>query len=340
MQKITIIFSTSISKEALDKLPFGVYVINKDGIVKFFNKQMTKISGVKQAKEIEGQNVFKVPTYREYGLIEYIKKGLKGEPFKIEGIKYVSYIGKKESYRNYWGIPIKNKDGQVEKLLCLTEDATAKYRLERQIKEVLKEREALLREVNYRVKNNMQIVYSLLNLRSLNIRDKNALRLIEESKSQIKSMLLIHEMLYQSKSLVKINLKEYVNELVDNLFNVYWVDRAQITKKICIDNITLSLDKTIPCGLIINELVSNSLKYAFPNNKKGEISVKLTLKDESSYELVVSDNGIGLPKKRNIKIIETLGLELIDVLVKQIYGRLEIISKKGTYVKINFPVNI
>ena len=111
-----------ISKEALDELPFGVYVINNKGILEFVNKEMVKISGVKEALEVEGQNILKIPTYKKYGLVEYIESGLKGEAFKIEGIKYVSHIGKKETIRSYWGIPIKDEDGKTIKLLCIIDD--------------------------------------------------------------------------------------------------------------------------------------------------------------------------------------------------------------------------
>lgn len=326
-----------LSREALDNLPFGVYIVNKQGIVEFFNKEMVNISGVKQAQEIEGQNVLKVPTYKKYGLDKYIKQGLKGEPFKIEGIKYVSYVGEKESIRSYWGIPIKNEQGKVVKLLCITEDITKQKRNEEQIKKDLKEKEVLVSEINHRVKNNMQIVYSLLNMQSLNIKDKKALELIEESKNQIKSMLLIHENLYQAGDLAEINFKDYINSLINNLFKVFWVDESRITKSIVVDNVTLSIKKAIPSALIINELVSNSLKYAFPDKRKGVIQIKLTGKDEKNIELIVKDNGVGLARLPDFKNLKTLGLELVNTLTKQLKGKLIINNKNGVETKIIFP---
>ena len=328
-----------ISKEVLDELPFGVYVINKDGKLEYVNKEMVKISGVKGEKDLEGQNILKIPTYKKYGLIEYIKRGLLGKPFKIEGIKYVSHVGKKESIRSYFGIPIKDSFGKVDKLLCIIEDVSAEKNLQAQIKERLKERDVLLKEINHRVKNNMQIIYSILNLQSLKIKDKNALNLLEESKGQIKSMLLVHERLYNFNDLSKIDFGEYIDELVEGLFNLYLIDKTRITKKIETENIYLNINKAIPCALIINELVSNSFKYAFPDNRKGEVAVSIKMK-EDNYELIISDDGVGISKKNNLEIINSLGFELVDSLIKQIYGHMEVGGAPGTKYIIKFPINV
>ncbi len=330
----------SISKESLDILPFGVYIINKKGIVEFLNTKMAKISGVKEVKKIEGQNVFEIPTYKKYGLIKYIKQGLSGKPFRVEGLKYISYVGKKESIRSYYGIPIKNKKGAVVKLLCIIEDITRKKRNEIIIKNALREKEVLLKEIHHRIKNNMQIIYSLLNLQSHNIKDKGALELIKESQNQIRSMLMIHEDLYQSDNLAKIDFNNYVNNFIINLFDVYRIDRTLIKKQINIKKIFLKINLAIPCALIINELVSNSLKYAFPNGRKGKIFIKLSKVNKIYYELVVGDNGVGLPKNINFKKKNSLGLNLVSTLIKQIYGKLEIKRNKGTRFIIKFPKNI
>ena len=327
-------------KETLDNLPFGVYIIDSEGTLEYVNKAMIKISGVDNERLLLGQNIFEIPTYSEYGLTDYIEKGIKGEPFKIEGIKYISYVGKKKSIRSYFGIPIKNKNGKVEKLLCLIDDITPQRSLEKQIREALKERNVLLREINHRVKNNMQIIYSIINLQSLKIKDRQALALIEESKNQIKSMLAVHERLYKSRDLSRINFQEYINELVSRLFDLFWVDKTQIKKIIEAEDIYLSVDKAIPCALIINELISNAIKYAFPGKRKGKIKVIFKRADASDYQLTVSDNGVGMPTVKNKKIIESLGLELVDSLVKQIYGQLKIKSVHGTTFTINFPENL
>jgi len=137
----------NLSREALDNLPFGAYVIDKEGKILFFNQEMAKISGVEEGKDVEGQNVFEVPSYQKYGLIEFIKQGLNGQPFTIKGIQYVSHVGKKESFRDYYGIPIKNAAGEVETLLCLVEDTTRRRELEEQVIADLREKERLLEQL-------------------------------------------------------------------------------------------------------------------------------------------------------------------------------------------------
>ena len=145
----------NLSKEALDNLPFGAYVVDNEGIILFFNKEMVRISGVKKAEEIEGQNVFDIPSYQKYGLIEYIKRGLDGKPFRLKGIQYISHVGKRESFRDYYGIPIKNEQGKVEKLLCIVEDTTQRKLLENQVIEEIEEKEAMITEIRNRLDTDM-----------------------------------------------------------------------------------------------------------------------------------------------------------------------------------------
>lgn len=152
----------SLSREALDNLPFGAYVIDKDGTILFFNKKMAEISGVEEGKRVEGQNVFKVPSYKKYGLLQFIERGLKGEPFQIKSIQYISHVGKKESFRDYYGIPIKDKQGKVEKLLCIVEDATTRRRLENQVVDDLDEKREMLRAIRDRVNEDMQRIGDVL----------------------------------------------------------------------------------------------------------------------------------------------------------------------------------
>ncbi len=152
----------NLSKEALDNLPFGAYVIDDEGIILFFNKEMTRISGVEEAKEIEGQNVFDVPSYQKYGLLQYIKRGLEGSPFRLKGIQYISHVGKKESFRDYYGIPIKNEKGEVEKLLCIVEDTTQRKILENQVVEEIEEKEKMITEIRDRLDKDMNRINDVL----------------------------------------------------------------------------------------------------------------------------------------------------------------------------------
>lgn len=152
----------NLSREALDNLPFGAYVIDKDGTILFFNKEMARISGVDEGSEVEGQNVFKVPSYKKYGLLTFIKRAFAGNPFRIKGIQYVSHVGNKESFRDYYGIPIKNSKGDVEKLLCIVEDTTMRRELEEQVIADLEEKEELLKDIRSRVDRDMYKVNEVL----------------------------------------------------------------------------------------------------------------------------------------------------------------------------------
>lgn len=210
-----------------------------------------------------------------------------------------------------------------------------------QVKQSLREKEVLLKEVHHRVKNNLQIIHSMLNLQMPYIKDEQAIALFKESENRIFSMALIHEKLYQSESLAKINLPEYIQNLVDNLFLSYGASERTINPKICVENAALSIDTVIPCALIINELVSNSLKYAFPNSLKcadrtGEIYVGLCHDSENRFKLTVGDNGIGLSKELEIQNCESLGLKLVSVLVKQLKGSIQIGTNGGTEIAITF----
>jgi len=145
----------SLSREAMDTLPFGAYVVDKNGKILFFNKEMARISGVEEGKKIEGQNILEIPSYKKYGLLEFIQRGLEGRPFRIKGIQYVSHVGKKESYRDYYGIPIKDEKGNPDKLLCIVEDTTLRRELEEQVVADIEEKEGILKEVRARIDTDM-----------------------------------------------------------------------------------------------------------------------------------------------------------------------------------------
>ncbi len=330
-------FILTMSDEALDNLPFGAYVINKEGIIEFFNKEMAMISGVKEPDVIVGQNVFEIPTYKKYGLIEFIKRGLEGKPLRIKGIQYVSHVGKKESFRDYYGIPIKNEQGEVVRLLCLVEDATKRRQLEEQVVADLRDKEALLSEISHRAKNNMRLTNSILNLQAANIKDEEALRLIEEGKHQIKSMMMIQEKIYQESDSARINFREYLSDLVDKLFVMYNADKKTVKYKLTIGDLKLGADQAVPCALIVNELVSNALKYAFTDKRKGEINISLKEAGADSFVLDVDDNGAGFADATNISASSSLGIRLVKTMVEEMGGDLDITDRQGIKVRIRFP---
>ena len=204
--------------------------------------------------------------------------------------------------------------------------------------QLLIEKEQLLKEIHHRVKNNLQIVSSLLNLQSDNIVDEKYLELIKESQNRINSMALVHEMLYKSVDLSKVDLKEYIEILTGSVNMSY----STPTKAISFSNdieagIFLEVDMMIPIGLMLNEILSNSFKYAFPEKEKGIISIKLK-HDKNNIKMIVFDNGIGLKKNFDIKKQGSLGMQLIHMLGEQIDAGISVTSEKGTHYEINFTI--
>lgn len=218
----------------------------------------------------------------------------------------------------------------------LQAEITSRKRAENQIKVSLQEKEVLLKEIHHRVKNNLQIISSLLNIQSEYIQEKEVLEMFKVSQNRIGSMALIHEKLYQSKDLARIEFAEYIQDLVANLFFLYEIDSSVVALKLNIDNVFLSIDAAIPCGLIINELVVNSLKHAFPTGNSGEISIGFHSDNEKKITLLVSDNGIGLAPDFDLKSTASLGLQLVDDLINQLSGTVELNRNHGTEFKIKF----
>lgn len=199
-----------------------------------------------------------------------------------------------------------------------------------------KSKELLLKEIYHRVKNNLQIVISLLNLQSQKTKDKNVIDIFKDSQNRIKSMALIHEKLYKSKDFTGINMNEYIHDLTINLFHTYGINPDNIKLIIDIDNISLGLDIANPIGLIVTELVSNALKHAFPPGNKGELFISLHSDGKGTFILLVRDNGIGFPKDIDFMKTETLGMQLVTNLVGQINGIIELETSTGTEFKISF----
>jgi len=207
-----------------------------------------------------------------------------------------------------------------------------------QIKGSLQEKEVLLKEIHHRVKNNLQVISSLLNLQLGYIEDKHGIEIFKESQNRVKSMALIHEKLYESKDLSRIDFAEYIRSLTASLFRSYGVSPGAITLKINGDDVLLGIDTAIPCALIINELISNSLKHAFPARKEGKIRITLRSDNDDKFTLIISDNGVGFSKDLDFRNTETLGLQLVMTLVQQLKGTIELDRSSGTEFKITFAL--
>jgi len=227
--------------------------------------------------------------------------------------------------------------GEPEYLVAIYSDITERKRAENVIKAALKEKEVLLREIHHRVKNNLQIIISLLNLQSKKITNKIALESLTESNTRIRAMSLIHEILYQSDDLAKIDFKAYINKLIKVVARAFTGSGGNISYSVTVAQIRLSVDDAVPIALIINELLTNSYKYAFPAQRRGKVEIILKKSGPQATELSISDNGIGLPDDIDIHHSETLGLQLVSDLAEgQLEGSLQIERVNGTRFVIRF----
>ncbi|MGZ4857627.1 MAG: histidine kinase dimerization/phosphoacceptor domain -containing protein [Methanobacteriaceae archaeon] len=220
--------------------------------------------------------------------------------------------------------------GQIDSKLV---HRSIKYAIERQA--YLKKRDLMIKEIYHRMKNNMQIISSLLSLQGDYVEDIKILDILKKSQTRVISMAILHEKLYQSKYLSWINTSDYIQSLVQDLFKTHIIEEGKITPIIEVDDVKLNIKTAVPCGLIINELLTNSLKYAFPHGRSGEIHVTLKAEDDK-FKLTISDNGIGFPEDIDFKNTESLGLKLVNSLTNQIDGNIELDRSQGTKFKITF----
>ncbi|MRR05437.1 MAG: PAS domain S-box protein [Deltaproteobacteria bacterium] len=215
-------------------------------------------------------------------------------------------------------------------------DITENKRAEERMQAALAEKVVLLKEIHHRVKNNLQIVSSLLELQSDSIEGDASRRYIRESQDRIRSIALVHEQLYKSEDLSLIDFAGYVDELVWSLYRSSVIDQDKIRADVEVRDIELGIDEAIPCGLIINELVSNCLKHAFPGDRRGSVSIRGTLDEEGYICLTVADTGVGLPQDFDVASSESLGLQIVSQLTKQLHGTLEICGDSGVKVCLRF----
>ncbi len=208
--------------------------------------------------------------------------------------------------------------------------------IEEQLRTSLQEKEVLLKEVHHRVKNNLQMVSSLLSLQADSIHDPDILKPFIDSQQRVKTMALIHEKLYQSNNLAKINFAEYIQDLVDEVFQSYTAKTSAISHNVEVENVELAVDVAISCGLIVNELVSNAIKYAFQNQKSGEIKISFASQKMTQYILTVTDNGAGMPEDVDFRHSASLGLQIVCALTRQLRGTIKLDCTAGSAFSLEF----
>lgn len=253
-------------------------------------------------------------------IIEYRSLSKQGEYF---------WIGDSHTiYRNREGIP--------QFIIGSLRNISGIKNREKKLRQIVKEKNVLLKEVHHRVKNNLQIIASMLNLQSGYFKNPDFTRIVQNTKNRIESILIVYESLYQSDNFESINFVRFIQKLIRNVFRSYHVDPRRITNIVDVEDVNISLDQSIPITLIINEVVSNSLKYAFPGNKEGKISIKFRHHPNFNI-LTISDNGIGIKESVDLNEPKTFGLQLISILSKQIDGQLSLNRKLGTKYILKIP---
>ncbi|MGB2727909.1 MAG: PAS domain S-box protein [Halobacteriota archaeon] len=307
----------------------SVYIVSKDYEVEFMNKLLIDEFG-----DQVGRICYEAFHDRE----EPCPQCKSAEVMKEKTVRWEWHSRRMNKDYDLIETPLKNIDGTISKL-TIFRDITERKRAEEQIKASLREKEVLLREIHHRVKNNLQVVSSLLNMQARAVKDKDAIDMLYESRNRINAMALIHAQLYESRNLSEINMKGFVDGLLRQLLPSYPVKDTKITPIVRVADYPFPISIAVPVGLIVNELLANALKHAFDNREEGKIEVILSASEKGEICLTVSDDGVGLPKGFDINKSETLGLHLVKILVEeQLEGKLEIVSKEGTTFNIEFKI--
>ncbi len=318
-----------------EKSPNLAVLLGKNGVILDVNNATTKLAGLTK-KDLIGKNfsnleiMFSEDMDFHLDKINNLLNGENIEPFESQVIDKNGNI-----HLVLVHLTAVMKDEKIVYILGIGSDITEQKMAENEIRSSLKEKEILLTEIHHRVKNNMQIISSLLNLQKNYVEGTESLNILKESQNRVKSMAMIHEKLYKSNTLTHINIADYIQDLVSDLFYSYKAEEKMINRIIEIEDIEFNIETAIPCGLILNELISNCLKYSFPSGRTGEVYISLKLKDDN-YELIVKDNGIGLPDDIDYKNTDSLGLQLVNSLIDQIDGEIELDRSHGTEFKITF----
>jgi PAS domain S-box-containing protein len=322
-------------KLLFDFAPDAYFLIDLEGNFIDCNRKVEEITGYEK-KELIGYNYLNlnlIPS-AHYDLASYLKeKSIRGEPTgpdefilnRKDGIQLTIEIATH---------PVKIA-GQTL-VLSNARNISQRKKVERELKASLKEKVILLQEIHHRVKNNMQIISSLLRLQSGQIDNEKMQDIFRISQDRIRSMALIHDMLYKTKDFAGIDFNQYLQGLIRHLVNTYLIDAKDIKIHVRVDKVYLDLNTAVPCGLILNELVTNSLKHAFPSGRKGEVTVELRSTETNKTRMSVSDNGIGLPDDFNFNNPQSLGLMLVKDLVRQLNGKIEYTSENGASFIITF----
>jgi len=322
-------------KSLVEKARVAIIIDDREGNLRYFNDRLCEIFGYNR-EELEGKTILTLvhPEDRET-VIHLHRSRVSGKKVKssyeFKGIK-------KDGTPLYCEVDavMLRERNQVIGTRSYIRDITESKKDKMRIEDSLREKEVLLREVHHRVKNNMQVISSLLALQSVNIKDENILEIFRESRGRIKTMAMVHEKLYGSEDLSKVDFSKYIDSLAQYLFQSFGIDSEKIILKKDVEKIFLDINTAIPLGLLLNELISNSLKHGFPDKKKGKIRISVVRMDDARLKLVVSDNGVGIKNKIGMNKPGSFGLQLVKMLTEQLHGDMKVESNEETSFIITF----
>ncbi len=313
--------------------PNAIYIF-QDGKLKFVNNAFSRLSGYTREESLRTDYLnFIHPDHRDM-MKRATEQVLRGDTSGVPERPQFKIVRKNGEVR--WvelNAAIIDRNG-ASAIVGNVTDITESKHIHEQIKISLNEKEALLREIHHRVKNNLQVICSLLHLQTKHLKDKHVLNIFKECRNRIKSIALIHEALYQSRSTARISFGEYLQKLTTELFRSYGVSSDVIQLKMEVGSVSPSIDTALAFGMIINELVSNSLKHAFPENTKGRIRVSVHWSGDSAFTLTVGDNGVGLPEALDFRNTASLGMQLVCTLTNQLGGTIKLNRTRGTTFEI------
>lgn len=311
---------------------------NLDGIITSWNRGAERIFGYTEEEALGTSMSEMIPTGYEEELPELIDEIDEGNKVKNYETKRLRKDGEIIDI-SLTISSIRDANGNIMGSSSISQDITQKKKMEKQLKQSLKDKDMLIGEIHHRVKNNLMIITSLLSLQSSYIDDQESRTLFEESENRTRSMALIHEKLYQSGEAKRIDFEDYIRSLGNELYRTYAVN-PNINMEIDLqEGLILDVDTAIPLGLIFNELFTNTLKHAFPNNKKGTILVSFH-KFDGNYQLIVEDDGVGLPEEFKLEESDSFGLRLVDALTQQIDAKVDLDTSHGTKFVITFKENM
>lgn len=320
-------------RKMAENISDGLAII-EEGKVVYVNKRLCEITGYDK-DELKEKSGFDLAAPFEQERIRKIAEQSKENPESLHTLAY--WIVRKDGQLRYInnGYSMYREKGKIVNRYIAVSDLTEYKEYEQKLLSTLQEKNILLQEINHRVKNNMQIIASLLKLQAGHIKDRKILNLFKNCQDRVKSMALIHEKLYKSEDLTNIDFMDYVKDLVRYLCTTYTISQDRIQLLFAVKEVKIGVNKAIPLGLITNELVSNSLKYAFPDGRKGKIMIGLE-QQGNKYILTVSDDGIGIPADIDLQDVESLGMQLVQSLSAQIHGKARLLREKGTTFLIEF----